>query len=96
MANDQPPRGATQAQIDYWLVIHGLCEAFVDMNGRELAARGEWAEQNIHDALCCVHAIAHVTMERHGFSPWPDCPMGDGTEVLQAAGFNVIITGGPA
>lgn len=91
MENTKRLPGATQQQVDFWLLVHDTVEQFVSRNGRELAGASEWPEQNVHDAFCVQHAIAHAQMDAYGFSPWPDCPLGDGAEVAAQLGWATVI-----
>ncbi len=91
MENSTRLPGATQQQLEYWELVHQAVERFYDEGGSELAAQCEWPEQNVHDAFCVQHAIAHMQMDAYGFSPWPDCPLGDGSSVAEQLGWPVVI-----
>lgn len=91
MENSKRQHGATQDQIEFWMLVHQTVERFADEGGREKAARCDWPEQNVHDAFAVQHAIAHAQMAAYGFTPWPDCPLGDGSSVAEQLGWPVVI-----
>lgn len=91
MENSKRRHGATAQQIEFWTLVHQTVEQFAELGGRDLAAACDWPEKNVHDAFAVQHAIAHAQMYAYGLNPWPDCPLGDGTEVAAELGWPVEI-----
>lgn len=89
MSEHPTPDAVLADRVTFWRDIHSTTIALYTARGADTGANLELPEQQAHDAMVVLHALAHAWLETLGVPSYPNCPAGQGIDVLFDQGFVV-------